>query len=213
MKKIKAKKPPLESIRNRNVETRRMKASDLLPNPKNWRTHPSSQSDALRAVLSEVGFVGTMIGVDTPDGVLLLDGHLRTETAGDAEVDVTIVDLSPAEQAKVLATYDPLTDLAEADGKQLDALLRDFETGEEALAEMLNELAEEAKIIDVDVQPADDEFPEINETTQHSFQVHYTADDLPALLDFLGVNELPTNKTGAKVIERIKEIAAAGTDH
>lgn len=34
---------------------RRVAASSLKPNPKNWRTHPKEQQEALRGVLSEVG--------------------------------------------------------------------------------------------------------------------------------------------------------------
>lgn len=148
MKPIKVNRPPLEAIRNRNLETRRMKASELLRNPKNARVHPDTQASVLRGVLSEVGLVGTLIGVDTPQGTLLLDGHLRSETVGDAEVDVTIVDLTPAEQAKILAAYDQIAGLAELDPNLLDSLLRDIETGDEDLAAMLNDMAEEAGILD-----------------------------------------------------------------
>ncbi len=34
-------------IRDRIKELRRVKASELLPNPKNWRTHPTEQADAM----------------------------------------------------------------------------------------------------------------------------------------------------------------------
>ena len=42
-------------IRDRIKELRRVPASELLPNPKNWRTHPVAQQDALRGVLAEIG--------------------------------------------------------------------------------------------------------------------------------------------------------------
>ena len=35
-------------IRDRIKELRRVKASELLPHPKNWRTHPQEQADAMR---------------------------------------------------------------------------------------------------------------------------------------------------------------------
>lgn len=43
------------AIRDRVKELRRVRASELLPNPKNWRMHPKKQSDALRGILAEVG--------------------------------------------------------------------------------------------------------------------------------------------------------------
>ena len=40
-------------IRDRIVELRRVKASQLRPNPRNWRTHPAAQQDALRGLLAD----------------------------------------------------------------------------------------------------------------------------------------------------------------
>jgi hypothetical protein len=47
------------NIRDRIKELRRVKASELRPSPKNWRTHPQAQQDALRGVLAEIGIVET----------------------------------------------------------------------------------------------------------------------------------------------------------
>ena len=91
-------------IKNRITELRIVKASDLLPNPRNWRGHPEAQANALRAVLADVGFADAAIGRDTPEGVMLIDGHLRTEVASDSDIPVLIVDLSKEEADKVLAT-------------------------------------------------------------------------------------------------------------
>jgi hypothetical protein len=38
-------------IRNRIRELRTVRAGDLVPNPRDWRTHPQAQQDALRGVL------------------------------------------------------------------------------------------------------------------------------------------------------------------
>ena len=67
-------------IRDRIKELRRVRASELLPNPKNWRTHPVAQQDALRGVLAEVGYADALIARETPEGLMLVDGHLRAET-------------------------------------------------------------------------------------------------------------------------------------
>jgi hypothetical protein len=42
-------------IRDRIKELRRVRARDLLANPKNWRVHPKAQTAALRGLLGEVG--------------------------------------------------------------------------------------------------------------------------------------------------------------
>jgi len=129
--------------KNRNVAFVRVKAGDLLPHPKNWRTHPESQRQALRGVLSEVGYVGTLLARETPDGMQLIDGHLRAETLPDEEVDVCVVDLTDAETDLILALHDPLADMAEADADQLARLLDEIETSNADLSEMLSDLAQE----------------------------------------------------------------------
>ena len=45
------------NIRDRIKELRRVRAGDLRPHPKNWRTHPENQHNALRGMLAEVGYV------------------------------------------------------------------------------------------------------------------------------------------------------------
>lgn len=74
-------KAPAVTIRDRVVELRRVPASDLLPNPANWRRHPKAQREALQGVLEEVGFAGAVLARETSDGLMLIDGHLRAETA------------------------------------------------------------------------------------------------------------------------------------
>ncbi len=42
-------------IRDRIRDLRRVPGSELRPNPRNWRTHPPEQTDALRGMFAEVG--------------------------------------------------------------------------------------------------------------------------------------------------------------
>jgi hypothetical protein len=74
----------------------------------------------------------------------IVDGHLRAETTPDALVPVLVVDLNDAEVDKVLATFDPLAAMAEPDEAQLEALLKGIETDSEALAALLEQLADDA---------------------------------------------------------------------
>lgn len=132
------------NIRDRVKELRRVPASSLRPSPFNWRTHPKAQLDALRGVLAEVGYAGAALARELADGSLeLIDGHARAETCGDALVPVLVLDVTEAEAKKILATFDPLGAMAEADAGKLDALLKDVETSNAAVAEMLDALAHE----------------------------------------------------------------------
>ena len=131
-------------IRDRIKEFRRVKASDILPNPKNWRTHPKAQKEALQGLLAEIGFAGAVLARETPHGLMLIDGHLRTETAVDADIPVLILDVDEKEANKILATFDPVSAMAGSDAAALDALLRDVETSSESVASMLEDLAKDA---------------------------------------------------------------------
>ena len=149
-------------IRDRIVELRRVPASELRPNPKNWRTHPQAQADALKGVLAEIGIADAVLARVMEDGTLmLLDGHLRVETMGDQILPVLILDVNESEGDKVLATLDPLAAMAEADKVKLDAILREVDTGSPELQQMLSDLADEAGLYqEENKEIVEDEAPE-----------------------------------------------------
>ncbi len=131
-------------IRDRIREFRRVPASQLRPNPKNWRTHPPAQAEALRGLLGELGLVDAVLARQCEDGsLMLIDGHLRAETLVGENVPVLILDVTEAEADKVLLTLDPLAAQAEADTAKLDELLRDVQTGSDSVAALLEEIAKE----------------------------------------------------------------------
>lgn len=150
-------------IRDRIKGLKRVRAGDLIPNAKNWRTHPEAQRNALKGILAEVGYVDALLARELPDGGLeLIDGHLRAETTPDMEVPVLIVDLDDAEAAKILATFDPLAAMADADADKLEEILREVDTGSEALQQMLDDLAKDEGIVpDVEPEPKS---PEVGES-------------------------------------------------
>ena len=99
----------MESWRSRIVGQGEEAPAALIPNPRNWRTHPQAQLDALGGALDEVGWVQQVI-VNKQTGHLV-DGHARVELALAREekaVPVVYVDLSEDEEAIVLASLDPL---------------------------------------------------------------------------------------------------------
>ena len=125
-------------IKNRIKELRQVKASELLTNPRNWRRHPAGQAEALRGALTEIGYADALIAYETPEGLMLIDGHLRAETTPDMEVPVLVTDLNEQEANKLLATLDPLSAMAETDQDVLRSLLEATSIENEALQTMLS---------------------------------------------------------------------------
>ncbi|MGA2408803.1 MAG: ParB N-terminal domain-containing protein [Candidatus Binataceae bacterium] len=124
-------------IRDRVKESRRVRASELVPNPKNWRRHPQAQADALRALMAEIGFAGALAVRQLSDGrFMIIDGHLRAEITPKMEVPVLVLDVSEDEADKILATLDPLG--AMADQAAVEALLATVQTGSAAVAGCLS---------------------------------------------------------------------------
>ena len=127
-------------IRDRIKELRKVKASELLPNPKNWRKHPDAQANALRGTLSEIGYADALIAYETPNGLMLIDGHLRAETSGAEMVPVLVLDVNEAEADILLATFDPIGAMATTDKEKVGELLDSIETNNEAVFDILNGL-------------------------------------------------------------------------
>jgi len=131
-------------IRDRIKELRRVKARELVKNPKNWRTHPAAQARALGALLTEIGYADALIARELPDGQLqLIDGHLRAETTPNTEVPVLVLDVTAEEADKLLLTLDPLAAMAETDTGRIKALLEAVRTDDEAVQELLRRTAGE----------------------------------------------------------------------
>lgn len=140
-------------IRDRIKSLRRVRAGDLIPNPRNWRTHPEAQRDALRGVLAEVGYADALLVREVPEGLMLIDGHLRAEITPDEKVPCLVLDVTKEEADKILATHDPLGAMAEADGEQLGKLLHEVETESDGLQAMLDELAADNGITPPNFEP------------------------------------------------------------
>jgi ParB-like chromosome segregation protein Spo0J len=131
-------------IRDRIKELRRVRASDLRPNPRNWRLHPPQQQDALRGLLAEVGYADALLARELEDGTLMLvDGHLRAETTPDAIVPVLILDVDEEEADKILLTHDPLAAMAAVSDEHLRSLLAEVQTESPAVLELLDSIAKE----------------------------------------------------------------------
>lgn len=143
----------VDFFRDRVIGFKRIKASELVPNEKNWRRHPENQRTTLRTMLEKVGIVDAAIARQTADGKYkLIDGHLRRDLSGDQAVPVLITDLSEEEADAVLATLDPLAGMAEADSSALEHLLRDLAAQDSGLLDVLNSVG---KAYDIDLSFVD----------------------------------------------------------
>jgi hypothetical protein len=146
-----------ESLKNRIVAHRRVRAADLRPHPRNPRTHSPAQRAALNAILDEVGLARSVLAyVADADKLLgdaapltLIDGHLRQQELRQAEVEVEILDVTDAEAEKLLLTIDPLTQLADYDARVLDQLRERVETESNDLAAVWASIAaRDAAVLD-----------------------------------------------------------------
>jgi hypothetical protein len=132
---------------NRIVDHAEVPPADLVPNPRNWRTHPAEQQRALGGALTEVGWVAEVLVNRTTGNVV--DGHLRIDLAlarDEPTVPVTCVELTEAEEALVLATLDPIGAMAQAEATALAALLSGLEPADDALRALLDDLTREQGI-------------------------------------------------------------------
>ena len=152
-------------IKDRIKELRRVKGSDLAAHPKNWRKHPATQKQAMESVLASVGWADAVLARETPDGLELIDGHLRSDMSPDDEIPVLILDVDEHEAEMILATHDPLAAMAQADQDGLQSLLADFD--DSALKSLVAE--SEGIIFDdkeneiEDVEPQLDKLDELQE--------------------------------------------------
>lgn len=129
------------TIRDRIKEFRRVPSAELIANPKNWREHPPEQKKALQGVLDEVGIAGALLARETPEGLELIDGHLRSDVDAKADWPVLILDVDEREADILLASVDPIAALAKTNQVGLQQLLETLETENEDLQSLIDELS------------------------------------------------------------------------
>jgi DNA modification methylase len=131
-----------------------MRVDELYANPHNWRRHPKHQAEALDGVLTEIGWVQSVV-FNQKTGHLI-DGHLRVELAKhqkELTVPVTVVDLTEEEEINVLATFDPISAAAESDKEMLEKVLDLAKLQSEAATTLLAKLRASEKIRRVSEPP------------------------------------------------------------
>ena len=130
-----------EGVRDRIVGLRRVKAAELVANPKNWRRHPERQRRALQELLESIGYADVLLARDVDGRLVLIDGHLRQSLDPDQVVPVLVLDVTEREADTLLATLDPIAALAGSRQHALAELLDGLSPDGPALAELLDALA------------------------------------------------------------------------
>lgn len=128
-------------IENRIVGYGDEDPEQLLANPFNYRIHPTYQQEAVSDVLDEVGWVKHVM-VNKVTGHIV-DGHLRVMEAikkGESSVPVKYVELTEAEEAEILATFDPIKALAEKNAQRAQALADRVSTRSSALQNVIESI-------------------------------------------------------------------------
>lgn len=143
--------------------------SDLIANPRNWRTHPKEQIDALNGLLTQVGWVQRVI-VNRQTGHVV-DGHARVALAkkrNEERIPVLYVDLTEEEERIVLAAIDPIGAMAGTDEKTLSSLLDGIKIQDEALQSLLENIS---KTANHDNLTASDDVPELSDELLKKWRV------------------------------------------
>lgn len=162
-------------------------ADEFLANPDNPRTHPQKQRDAMRGSLDTLGWIAPVI-VNAQTGYLV-DGHERVWQAmhnDNASVPFIEVSLTPDEEKIALASFDFITYMAQYDRDVLDGLLRDVNTDNAQMQELLSDLAVRQGVVPVD-DPYEEwvgmpEFEQEDSRAQYSVVVNFESEE--AIVEF-----------------------------
>ena len=103
-------------------------AGSLAENPNNWRRHSEEQLQSIRELLEdpEVGWAGVLLYNERTKRII--DGHARKKVSDPkAPVPVLIGNWSEQAEAKILATLDPVGQMAAGDAAAYAALVQSVE--------------------------------------------------------------------------------------
>lgn len=137
--------------------------AELEENPANWRRHPKAQLAALQDVLAEVGWAGALLYNEATGR--LIDGHARKKLAPNGKVPVLVGSWTEEQERKILATLDPIGEMAVAHEAQVEALLATVRSDSDAIQALLDSVREQAGI-SLPQEPLLDPEPQIDRAAE-----------------------------------------------
>lgn len=147
------------AFRDRVIGLVRATPDRLLDHPDNWRVHPEAQASFLRDVLGDIGIAGVALAIIADDEaraaclklptleargawlltytgpLMLTDGHLRKKTITQP-IPTVVLDLTPEEARRALATHDTAGSMAETDVARLRTIVEGSTFGGDVLARL-----------------------------------------------------------------------------
>lgn len=145
-------------FRDRIKALKRVKPSDLILAPKNYRGHSDRQRKSLLSSLDAVGVSAAALVFENEEGQLeLIDGELRDDVfqnEGEGQkIPVLVLDVDRREAEMLLASIDPISAMADQDDAGMAELLRglDLDGG------LPDYLADIARASGVDIFSTDEE--------------------------------------------------------
>lgn len=189
--------------RDRVKEFRRVPASELKANPKNWREHPPEQQRAMQGILEEVGIAGALLARETPDGLELIDGHLRTEMDEGTEWPVLVLDVDENEADVLLASVDPIGALAKENTQKLEELLRGLFVENETLAEMLATVSEPDYDV-LDDAEVEAQLKEMTGDAKRALLIEFENDDYDAAFELTRAHRKAGRYVGGIVLAALR---------
>lgn len=119
----------------------------LIPNPDNFKIHPTNQANLMDDVFSEIGWIqNVIVNVRTNR---IIDGHLRVIRAiehNEPSVPVTWVDLTEDEEPKAIALFDPSSQLAKQNRDAVLAAISKISTNSSNIKNIIDKIAKRSKI-------------------------------------------------------------------
>ncbi len=159
---------------NRIVSYGEENPEQLLANPLNWRVHPKAQQMSISGVLDDIGFIAPVI-VNKTTGHMI-DGHMRVSLAlrnNVTKVPVVYVELSEKEEQEALITLDPITNMAVADMQNLELLISDLDTVNDAVKLLIGDIFDESnkKSVKQEYDNNDEETEDANNFADNPFGI------------------------------------------
>jgi hypothetical protein len=104
-------------MKNRVTGLEWVAPGDLDDHPRNWRLHSSAQKAVLTEAMEKIGVSGAVLAyrAKATGRLTVIDGHLRKDVLRDEEkVPVLVLDVDDVEAEALLATFDPVAQMATA---------------------------------------------------------------------------------------------------